>query len=117
MRPDLCCLKSCARKPRSRPFLHVDIDRFIGEVILVLAMAPHAINGISGHDTHDSNIPYRPTAFDIQDHTIEYTRPLKVVVIGAGLSGVLAGILLPAKCPGIELIIIEKNAEVVSACV
>lgn len=38
---------------------------------------------------------------------------LQVAVIGAGLAGVLAGILLPVKVPGLKLTIIEKNADVV----
>lgn len=41
-------------------------------------------------------------------------RSLRVAVIGAGLSGILSGILLPAKVPGIKLTIFEKNADVVS---
>lgn len=34
-------------------------------------------------------------------------------MIGAGISGITAGILLPAKVPGIELTIYEKNSDVV----
>jgi cation diffusion facilitator CzcD-associated flavoprotein CzcO len=33
-------------------------------------------------------------------------------VIGAGLSGITAGVLLPVKVPGINLVIFEKNADV-----
>lgn len=39
----------------------------------------------------------------------------KVAVIGAGMSGITAGILLPKKVPGIQLTILEKNHDVVSA--
>jgi len=35
-----------------------------------------------------------------------------VAVIGAGLSGITAGILLPAKVPGIKLQIFDKNPDV-----
>ena len=45
---------------------------------------------------------------------IDQVRPLKVAVIGAGLAGINAGILLPAKVPGIQLSIFEKNSDVVS---
>lgn len=66
---------------------------------------------------------------------IDDIRPLKVAVIGvrisherqkmelvanipqAGLSGINAGILLPAKVPGIQLTIFEKNNDVVSRTV
>jgi hypothetical protein len=47
-------------------------------------------------------------------HCIDHIRELKVAVIGAGLSGINAGILLPAKVPGIKLTIFEKNHDVVS---
>lgn len=50
----------------------------------------------------------------LENHPIDQVRKLKVVVIGAGLLGLLAGILLPAKVPGIELKILEKNPAVVS---
>ncbi|ROT36081.1 4-hydroxyacetophenone monooxygenase [Sodiomyces alkalinus F11] len=43
---------------------------------------------------------------------IDEPRELRVAVVGAGLSGVLAGILLPAKVPGIQLTIFEKNSDV-----
>ncbi|KAK2063073.1 4-hydroxyacetophenone monooxygenase [Colletotrichum caudatum] len=46
------------------------------------------------------------------DRYIDEPRELRVAVIGAGLAGVLAGILLPAKVPGIKLTIYEKNADV-----
>ncbi|CAI7614328.1 unnamed protein product [Penicillium palitans] len=39
-------------------------------------------------------------------------RKLRVTVIGAGISGIIAGVLLPAKVPGIDLTIFEKNADV-----
>ncbi|EUC42260.1 hypothetical protein COCMIDRAFT_29073 [Bipolaris oryzae ATCC 44560] len=46
------------------------------------------------------------------DRCIDDVRPLRVAVVGAGLSGIIAGILLPAKVPGIELTIFEKNDDV-----
>ncbi|KAH7396447.1 hypothetical protein BKA66DRAFT_409917 [Pyrenochaeta sp. MPI-SDFR-AT-0127] len=45
-------------------------------------------------------------------HCIDHVRELKVAVIGAGLAGITAGILLPAKVPGIKLTIFEKNPDV-----
>jgi hypothetical protein len=48
------------------------------------------------------------------NHCIDDVRELKVAVIGAGLAGINAGILLPAKVPRIRLTIFEKNNDVVS---
>lgn len=55
---------------------------------------------------------WRPK-LELEDRGIDEIRPLRVVVVGAGLSGILAGILLPAKVPGLDLTIYEKNADVV----
>ncbi|KAM0721068.1 hypothetical protein Q7P37_003354 [Cladosporium fusiforme] len=52
--------------------------------------------------------PY-PTDFKIGEHPIDHHRELKVAVIGGGLSGITAGILLPKKVPNIKLTILEKN--------
>jgi hypothetical protein len=60
-------------------------------------------------------IPYPVSKLQIDaSHSIDQVRELKVAVIGAGLSGINAGILLPAKVPGIKLTIFEKNNDVVS---
>lgn len=48
------------------------------------------------------------------DRHADEPRGLRVAVIGAGISGIIAGVLLPAKVPGIELTIFEKNPDVVS---
>ncbi|KAF6836529.1 4-hydroxyacetophenone monooxygenase [Colletotrichum plurivorum] len=55
---------------------------------------------------------YSDVSIPLVDRYIDDPRELRVAVIGAGLSGVLAGILLPAKVPGIKLTIFEKNADV-----
>ncbi len=71
-------------------------------------------NGINKdiHNVLDQPLSKPPLL--LEDTTVDDVRPLRVAVIGAGLSGVLAGILLPAKVPKIELTIFEKNTEVVS---
>jgi cation diffusion facilitator CzcD-associated flavoprotein CzcO len=43
---------------------------------------------------------------------IDYARPLKVICIGAGMSGILCGIRFPQKIPNLDLTIYEKNDEV-----
>ncbi|KAL4948165.1 hypothetical protein BDW69DRAFT_203743 [Aspergillus filifer] len=50
-------------------------------------------------------------AFQIEEHPIDQVRPVKVGVIGGGLSGITAGVLLPAKLPGLDLRIYDKNAD------
>lgn len=55
----------------------------------------------------------RRPAFRLEEHPIDQIRPIKVGVIGGGLSGITAGILLPAKLPGLDLRIYDKNADLV----
>lgn len=57
---------------------------------------------------------YPGSGLDLVDRYIDEPRPLRVAVIGGGLSGVLAGILLPEKVPNIQLTIYEKNTDFVS---
>lgn len=67
----------------------------------------------------DDARPVLPIAYPVsrlkldRGHSIDEVRPLRVAVIGAGLSGINAGILLPAKLPGADLVIFEKNIDVV----
>lgn len=51
---------------------------------------------------------------NLVDRFLDEPRKLRVVVIGGGLAGILAGCLLPEKVPGIELVIYEKNPDFVS---
>ncbi|KAL4744726.1 hypothetical protein BDW72DRAFT_208787 [Aspergillus terricola var. indicus] len=70
----------------------------------VPASIPTVTNGTN------SKSATRP-AFQIEEHPIDQVRPIKVGVIGGGLSGITAGILLPAKLPGLDLRIYDKNAD------
>lgn len=48
----------------------------------------------------------------IHDTPVENHRPLKVIVIGAGYSGIYCGIRIPERLRNCELVIYEKNAGV-----
>jgi len=48
----------------------------------------------------------------ISERAIDEPRPLKVIYIGAGVSGICAAIQFPKYTPSIELTIYEKNADV-----
>ncbi|KAK3348553.1 hypothetical protein B0H65DRAFT_178545 [Neurospora tetraspora] len=60
-------------------------------------------------------IPFEPhpgypkSRISIVNRFIDQPREVRVAVIGGGLSGILAGVLLPAKVPNIKLTIYEKN--------
>lgn len=46
------------------------------------------------------------------DRSIDDVRPIKVICIGAGISGILAGIRLPQKIKNLDLMIYEKNEDI-----
>jgi hypothetical protein len=52
---------------------------------------------------------------ELEEHPIDDVRPLRVVVVGAGVSGITAAILFPAKVPRIDLTIYERESDVVSS--
>ena len=47
----------------------------------------------------------------ISDRAIDTVRPLKVIYIGAGASGIIAAILFREMVPSLDLVIYEKNPE------
>ena len=52
------------------------------------------------------------TSFKLHDTPVENLRRLKVVVIGAGYSGIYCGIRIPERLRNVDLVIYEKNAGV-----
>ncbi|KAL1383436.1 cyclohexanone monooxygenase [Phyllosticta capitalensis] len=50
--------------------------------------------------------------YELEDHFIDDVRPLKVAIVGTGLAGVTAGVILLHKVPKIQLTILDKNADV-----
>ncbi|KAL1957480.1 hypothetical protein VTO42DRAFT_5943 [Malbranchea cinnamomea] len=67
---------------------------------------------IRGRALHTSNIVTDCDQFELEDHPVDAVRSLRVAVVGAGISGITAGILFPVRVPGINLTIYEKNNEV-----
>jgi ribulose 1,5-bisphosphate synthetase/thiazole synthase len=48
----------------------------------------------------------------ISERAIDEPRPLKVIYVGAGVSGICAAIQFPRFAPNVELAIYDKNADV-----
>ncbi|KAF2146960.1 uncharacterized protein K452DRAFT_218241 [Aplosporella prunicola CBS 121167] len=71
---------------------------------------PPAVNGAKVHKISEWDPQHPP--LELEEHPIDEPKGIKVAVLGAGLSGVIAGALLPAKVPGIDLTIFEKNSDV-----
>lgn len=49
---------------------------------------------------------------DFPSRPIDQSRPMKVIVLGAGMSGIIAGILFPRAIQNLELTIYEKNEDI-----
>lgn len=47
--------------------------------------------------------------FELKDAPVENFRPMKVIIIGAGFSGIYCGIRIPQRLRNIDLTIYEKN--------
>lgn len=56
-------------------------------------------------------VSYPQPRLALVDRFLDEPRKLRVAVIGGGLAGILSGVLLPVKVPGIELVIYEKNPD------
>lgn len=50
--------------------------------------------------------------FTLHDVPVENQRPIKVIVVGAGYSGIYHGIRIPERLRNCELVIYDKNAGV-----
>lgn len=48
----------------------------------------------------------------LEDLPIDHDRPIKVICIGAGFSGILTAIRFPQRIPNLELVIYEKNDDI-----
>ena len=57
--------------------------------------------------------PPSQTSSQFEDLPIDAPSPLKVIVVGAGISGITAAVLLPIKVPGLELVIYERESDLV----
>jgi len=58
---------------------------------------------------------FDPTPYNhplISERAIDEPRPLRVIYIGAGISGIVAAIVFPKYAPTIDLAIYDKNADV-----
>ncbi|KAK4506876.1 hypothetical protein PRZ48_000609 [Zasmidium cellare] len=66
----------------------------------------HVTNGTHVNGEHGTNTK---APWVLQDAPIENQRPIKVIVIGAGYSGIYLGIRIPERIRNCELVIYEKN--------
>ncbi|KKY28791.1 putative flavin-containing monooxygenase-like protein [Diplodia seriata] len=88
------------------------------DVLRRIDSANHATNGLNGHankpttsahaEPSSTSLP-NSAAFTLRQAPVENFRPLRVIVVGAGYSGVYLGIRLPERLRNVQLRIYEKN--------
>ncbi|KAL0258800.1 hypothetical protein SLS55_006304 [Diplodia seriata] len=88
------------------------------DVLRRIDSANHATNGLNGHASKPTTSAHaKPSsaslpnsaAFTLRQAPVENFRPLRVIVVGAGYSGVYLGIRLPERLRNVQLRIYEKN--------
>ncbi|KAG4431237.1 hypothetical protein IFR05_013278 [Cadophora sp. M221] len=98
------------------PVLAKEIVSGLGEVISPPEPSVQEVkSGQNGYSVSEEarDFVQRPIrTFELEDHPVDTPSKIRVAVIGAGLAGITAGVLLPVKVPGIELQIFDKNADV-----
>lgn len=64
---------------------------------------------VDSKTTNGVNGTHAVPQWSVHDSPIENQRPIKVIVIGAGYSGIYLGIRIPERLRNCELVIYEKN--------
>lgn len=62
---------------------------------------------VTNGNSHSVDVPFK-----LHNHPIENLRPLRVIVIGAGYSGIYHSIRIPERLRNVDLVVYEKNAGV-----
>lgn len=82
--------------------------------VLIQALDSANVSDDDATRTKWQKSPYDEPLLPLIDRYIDEPRPLRVAVIGGGIAGIVAGILLPKKVPEIDLTIYDKNDDFVS---
>jgi hypothetical protein len=100
------------------------VFKYVFHSLRSLSTLEMVANNLANHDalpkgeirTHADDAAFvHPDLIDLPplyDHCIDDLRRVKVICIGAGFSGVLAGIRFPQRIPNLDFTIYEKNPDV-----
>lgn len=86
-----------------------------------MALPSEALPILTNGESTQTNIPNglannittkKPSQINIKDTPVENFREMRVVVIGAGFSGIYLGVRIPQRLRNVELAIYEKNDDV-----
>lgn len=90
---------------------HHPLERNL-DAILDKAIPPTATKRVDSPTNSTFASSNTTSSFTLHDTPIENQRPLKVIVVGAGYSGIYHGIRIPERLRNVDLTIYDKNAGV-----
>lgn len=86
-------------------------DAALQQALQAKERASHIENtAVARNGIRETNGVKASPTWQLHDSPVENQRPLKVIVIGAGYSGVNLGIRIPERLRNVDLVIYEKNA-------
>lgn len=68
------------------------------------------VNGVQPSSNGTSATPSPTTGYKLLQRSIDDPRPMKIVVIGAGFSGIIAAIRIPQRVRNVELTVYDKES-------
>lgn len=78
--------------------------------VQAMTTIPNLPESVSHSALHEKAV--KPDQSSLRDIPIDGARPLRVIVIGAGFSGINCGIRIPQRLRHVNLTVYEKNADV-----
>ena len=102
---------------RERDILNMEQDSapVIENIATIPSKEPLVLPISSDRVVNDHPPPLR-TIFPplvLEEHPVDQPRALRAIIVGAGISGITSGILLPAKVPRLDLVIYERESDIV----
>lgn len=73
--------------------------------------SPPEISSTRSHLHVSTKVEWHP--LELEEHSINSVPRVKAIVVGSGIAGINAAILLPAKVPGLDLVVYERSSDIV----
>lgn len=93
------------------PFLRISVQLLNFLSILSLKMK-RLSRFLSGNSDNAEEPLLTENKWIVEERSIDEARPLRVVIIGSGISGIIASIRFRQRIPNVDLCVYEKNADI-----
>lgn len=75
-------------------------------------MAMRRLSRVFGGNSKDTATPRADDKWIVEERPIDHCRPLRVVVIGSGISGIISSIRLRQRVSNLDLCVYDKNDDI-----